>query len=186
MSGLVLATLENALKDWLQSKVPTGWTVTWADQNAPKPVAKQVVLKRGNIAKLGRDFNGKVNATTGKRARLGTREIMIEMRGYGPGSTQVLEDLIALLDDDVSDSAHVAAGFAVVESSEVRNLTALYSSQFKEVAQVETRLRAHSLRESTDAEAGVGYIRLVDLEVTTKSPGTPDVVETLSVVSLPG
>lgn len=183
MSGLVLETLENAVRAWVLAKAPAGWTPVWANQNAPKPGPKEITLKRGSITKVGRDVRGKVNPTTGARPVQGTREIGIEVRAFSAGAIQVLEDLRALLDDDVTNDAHVAAGFSVVDTSEVRNLTALYGSQFKEVAEMEMRIRVHSLRESTDAEAGVGYIRSVDLEVTTKSPGAADVVETISVVT---
>lgn len=186
MSGLVLNTLENAVKDWISAHLPAGWVATWSDQNAPKVVTNQVVLKRGPLSKVGNDVYGTVNPSNGSRPILGTREIMIEMRGFGAGATQALSDISSVMEDDSADDAHVAAGFAVIGISEIRNLTSIYSSQYKEVAMMEIRIRAHSLRESTDAETGVGYIRSVDLEVTTKSPGMPDVVETLSVVTPAG
>ncbi len=56
---------------------------------------------------------------------------------------------------------------ALIDVGDVQNLTALYSSQFKEVGNIELRLRAQSVRESADAELGVGYIESVDLERTT-------------------
>lgn len=186
MSGLVLNTLENAVKDWISAHLPTGWVATWADQNAPKATDKQVILKRGNLSKIGSDVYGKVDPSNGSRPILGTREIVMEMRGFGAGATQVLSDVSSVMEDDSADDSHVAAGFAVIGISEIRNLTSIYSSQYKEIAMMEIRIRAHSLRESTDAETGVGYIRSVDLEVTTKSPGTPDVVEHLVVVTPPG
>ncbi len=183
MSGMTIETLENAMMAWVKSKLPAGWVAVWEDQNAPKPNPKEVGLRRGNpfIRKVGRDVQGKLHATNGTRPKLGTRELNFQARGYGKGSHQVLEDLKTLLDDETTDDLLLASALTVFDTGDVQNLTALYASQLKEVGNFELRLRTHSLREGADAEAGVGYIQAVNLEVTTVDPAGGEVTEELEI-----
>lgn len=184
MSGMSLAALELAIRNWVKGKLPADWKAVWANQNAPK-LPLEMTLRRGNpyIRKVGRDVHGKVSTSTGARPVLGTRELMLELRGYGLGARQIAEDLRTLLDDETTADALIALAITVVDTGPVRDMTELYDSQFKEVAGFELTLRTHSLRESADAESGVGYIQTVDLEVTTKDPAGAASVRTLHVTS---
>lgn len=183
MSGMTLETLENAFMAWVKSKTPTGWIAVFADQNAPKINPQQVTIRRGTplIRKVGKDLRGKMHATNGTRKVLGTRELAYEFRAYGPGSVQVAEDIRALLDDEATDATLLAAKLAVIDTTPVNDIGSLYSSQFKEVALFEIRFRTHSLREGADAEAGLGYIQAVDLDVTTVDPAGEETSEELEV-----
>lgn len=185
MSGMTLAALELAFRNWVKSKIPGTWKAVWADQNAPKLADGQVVLRRGNpyIRKIGRDVNGKVDPETLARSALGTRELTISLRAHGLGAIQLLEDIRTLFDDEMVADALIASKLTVVGSGDVQNLTTLYDSQFKEVANVDVVLRTHSLRELADAEPGVGYIETVDLEVTTQDPAGNETVEDIHVES---
>ncbi len=187
MSGMSITSLETVLITWVKSKIPTGWTAVWGDQNAPKIETKQVALLRGKpyIKKLGRDFYGKVDSSDDSRPVLGTRELSVEFRSFGPGAFQTAEDLRTLLDDETAEDALIAGALAVIDTGPIQNLTSLYDSQKKEVASFEIRLRTHSLRESADAEQGVGYIELVDLEVTTQDPAGVPTVENIHVDTSP-
>lgn len=183
MSGMTLASLELAFRNWVKSKIPGTWKAVWADQNAPKPDLSQVVLRRGNpyIRKIGRDVSGRVDPGTLSRSALGTRELTIGLRAHGAGAIQLLEDLRTLLDDETVADTLIAGKLTAVGTSDVQNLTTLYDSQFKEVANVDVVLRTHSLRESADGEQGVGYIETVDLEVTTQDPAGNESVENIHV-----
>jgi hypothetical protein len=183
MSGMTLETLENALYAWVKLRTPAEWKAVWADQNAPKPGPKELTIRPGTpyIRKIGRDMAGKVDTLTGARKTLGTRELAFEIRTFGIGATQLAEDIRALLDDDTATDALLAQKLAVVETGPVVSLSPLYGSQLKEVANFELRLRTHSLRESADAETGVGYIETVDLDVTTQHPGGTETEENLVI-----
>ncbi len=180
---MTIETLENSVMAWVKTKIPAGWQATVADQNAPKPNPKQVTLRRGTplIRKMGKDLRGKMHATNGTRPVLGTRELAYEFRAYGPGSVQVAEDIRSLLDDEETDATLLSAQLAVIDTTPVNDIGVLYSSQFKEVALFEIRFRTHSLREGADAEAGLGYIQAVDLEVTTVDPAGEETSEELEV-----
>lgn len=183
MSGMTLEALEDAFMAWVKSKAPAEFKAVWDHQNAPKAGAKGITLGRRTpyIRKIGRDVTGTVNPANGTRKVLGTRELALEFRAYGKGAAQVAEDIRTLLDDETVADALIANALSVANTGDVQNLNPIYGTQFKEVANFEITLRTHSLREGADAEAGVGYIQDVDLEVTTKSAGQADVVETLSV-----
>ncbi len=178
-----LETLENAFMAWIKAHIPAGWVAVWADQNAPKPNPNQVTLRRGSpyIRKVGRDIQGPLHATNGTRPKLGTRELSLEVRAFGPGSVQVAEDIRTLLDDETTDEALLASGLTVFDMLPIADVGTLYSSQFKEVGLFELRLRTHSLREGADAEAGLGYIEAVDLEVTTVDPAGDEVTEEVEI-----
>jgi hypothetical protein len=181
MSGIALTTLENALYAWAKGIVPEGWAMVWDSQNAPKPGETIVLLRRGTpyIRKIGRDESGPV-LTDGSRKILGTREMLVAFRALGPGAMQIAEDIRARLDDDTVGDVLLAGKLTVVQTGDINNLTSLYGSQFKEVADFEVTLRTHSLRESDDAESGVGYIETVDIDLIT-NPGPSQVVEEIHV-----
>jgi len=187
VSGIDITTLEDAFMAWVKSKIPSPWITVWAEQNAPKPGPKQVSINRGSpfIQKIGDDIAGPVDTGTDGRKKLGTRELAFSIRAYGPGAAQIIENLRSTLDDEISGDTLIASGLCAIGSSPVVDISSLYGSQYKEVANVDVRLRTHSLREDADAEAGVGYITTVELDVESVDPGGDSDTEVLQVGPVP-
>lgn len=188
MSGMVITDIEDAFRTWLRTVLPSPWNgdtrVIFGNQNAPKPGVDMIEIRRGNpyVMKVGRDVQLAVDEDALAARRVGTRELNLSLRAYGRGALQVLEDVRARLDDEMAIDALIASDILVIDSGDaLQNLTVLYGSQYKEVGNLELRIRTSSLREGADAEAGVGYIQAVDLEVRTKNPGAADTVENLQV-----
>lgn len=192
MSGLVIATLEDALQAWVQSQLPVtvpsgqpAWKAVWAQQNAPAG-EHHLALWRWSIRKVGQDVHGAVNPSNGRRAALGTRELRGQMRAYGRGAMQVMEDLRTLMDDDQHVETLAAGALTLVSvSNEVVNLANLFSSQFQEVGMIEMVLRTHSYRAvgAADAESVGTYIQSVEIEKETHGPVGSPVSETLEIVA---
>lgn len=187
MSGVNITGIEDAFMAWVKSKALSPWVCVWAEQNAPKPGPKQITVNRGQpfITKVGSDMAGSVDTGTGARKKLGTREIAFSLRAYGPGSVQVLEDLSSSLEDEITGDLLMASGLCFVASNPVTDISAIYGSQYKEVGNLDIRMRTHSLREGADAEAGVGYITTVQMDIDTVDPGGNTTTEEIQVGPVP-
>jgi hypothetical protein len=187
VSGVNITGLEDAFMAWVKSKALSPWVCVWAEQNAPKPGPKQITVNRGQpfIIKVGDDLSGSVDIGTGARKRLGTRELAFSLRAYGPGAAQILEDVRSAFDDESANDLLLASALCAVASGPVTDISAIYGSQHKEVANVDFRLRTHSLREGADAEAGVGYITTVQMDIDTVDPGGNTTTEEIQVGPVP-
>lgn len=165
----LIRTLEDSIRSILTAFVnptpPAAWPIVWANQNAPRPGEKYLLLSRLNFGRVGRDFVGKVNPATLNAPTLGTREFTVSINGFGPGSEQVLEDIRVYLDTDAATEALHSAGLAVIESGDVLDLPKLYGQQFQDRSTMDVFFRAHAY--SADAEKDLGYIGGVDLELKT-------------------
>lgn len=172
---------EDAIRTIVQTFVTApAWPVIWGNQNAPRPTSeKYIELLRLNWNRVGREFVGNVNSTTGNAPTLGTREFTISFNAFGPGNEQILEDVRTFLDTDAVTEALHSAGLTVIDSGEILNLAKLYGQQFKGRSQLDVFFRAHAY--SADGEKDLGYINEVDLELKTVDQAGQESVENLII-----
>lgn len=182
MGNPTLASLQDVLYNWLVS-LSTGFSVQWADQNAPKPAARYLTLKMGSLIKVGVDIQGAIDEDTLAATLTGNREFILSIQSFGAGALQVLEDIRTQLDTMKAQETLRAGLLAIVDSLAVINLTGLYDQQYKERGALDIRFRTHSFLSTGDPS--VSYIQAVELEVDTVDPGGNTSAEDVTVGTPP-
>jgi hypothetical protein len=186
MGSPTLSALEKTIFDWFTAEIPAGFAtggVIWMGDNSPRPQTPYIGLNRISLKKVGRDYHGPVDALTGNRKLLGTRELTISAHAYGPDGFQALEDFRTLTDTEAAVAAFFAGSLAVIEVMDVIDAPIPYQQQFKEHAQADFIFRTHSYL--ADGDEGVGYIERVDLELNTVNEAGVSSSENLIIDTTP-
>ena len=165
-----LTEIEDALRDWVMAQVGLAAGVNpWANDaihwkpNAPRPTAPYVAIHIPIITRLGRDYFGAPNNTTGIREVFGPRPFTVMLQFFGEGAMSAGEDLRSSLQLETVRDA-LRAGGAIHNTDEaVTDVSALMETEIEERASFDVRFTATSVQTEN-----TGIIETTEVGVTIK------------------
>lgn len=189
MSIQDLNAIQDALYDWATSVVPT-FSFVWADQNIPfantssgdpvSPVEPSFTLRIGTITKIHEDsLNLPTDASTLVDIE-GTRDFILGLQGFGPGSIQQLENLRSSLSrPSIKDSLFISDIIVRDTSVPIINISGLDDSEMEERGSVDIGMRTDSVITNED----VGKILIVNAVGTYKKPDGSEIISNVNVTT---
>lgn len=173
--------MENVMMAWIRDRLTMDKNhVIPADENAPQPKqGKFITVKLASVDRVGRDQAGPTD-DDGNRIRIGNREIVATIQGYRDGSREALDSLADSLEEQPIRDALRGAGLVIWDIGNVMNMTLPIEDTMRQHYVLEVFLRSHSQR--TEA---VGFIAQVELEETTESANSADIVEEVTIGNPP-
>jgi hypothetical protein len=169
-----ITNVQKAMYDFV-SGVVAPWEVMWAEENAPAPDVKHVILRITGLPKVGQDESN-FRDQSGILTITGNREFTLEVQTYGAGAQAQATAIDSAVEKPSVLQGLRDDGIAYVDSAPVQNLTYLVETRYRERAQVDMRFR---IAESQTDD--VGYFDHVEGEGTYESPGQADVVVPIEV-----
>lgn len=149
--------------------------VIWAEQNFPPPDAPlYVTLRAASSARVGDDFEGPPDGTTGIADLTGNRDFTLGMQALGPGAKAAIEKLRTSLEKTTSRDTLRAGGVVFVQETGQTNITSIVvgTTKYEERESLDVTMRTASAE--TDV---LGVIEHVELGVKVKDPAGDTVVD---------